>query len=105
MQQPRALGPGRDNESSVNRKLIGPGQAVSAALAHQNATAHQRSREATRCTFAAVGQGSKTREPSPPSSCCSAIARPLGTGLKLRHTFLRALPQPIGLDVPPLGGR
>ena len=51
-----------------------------------------------------LARGPRTRAPSPPSSCCSAIARPLGTGLKIRHTFLRALAQVLGLDVPPWGG-
>ena len=44
--------------SSIRVGLV-TGQAVSAALVHQNATAHQRSREAARCSFAAVGQGDK----------------------------------------------
>ena len=47
---------GLENEfiSSIRVGLV-TGQAVDAALVHQNATAHQRSREATRCTFAADG--------------------------------------------------
>ena len=40
--------------SSIRVGLV-TGQAVDAALVHQNATAHQQSREATRCTFAADG--------------------------------------------------
>jgi hypothetical protein len=47
---------GLENEfiSSITVGLV-TGQAVDAALVHQKATAHQRSREATRCTFAADG--------------------------------------------------
>ena len=45
---------GLENEfiSSIQVGLV-TGQAVDAALVHQNATAHQRSRGAARCTFAA----------------------------------------------------
>ena len=32
------------------------------------------------------------------------MPRPLGAGLKLRHKFLRALPQVFGLNFPPGGG-
>ena len=73
---------GLENEfiSSIRVGLV-TGQAVSAALVHQNATAHQRSREATRCTFAAVGQGDKDSGAAIPlsASYASALPRPLGT--------------------------
>jgi len=65
---------GLENEfiSSIRFGLV-TGQAVTAALVHQNATAHQRSREATRCTFASDGWGvqgplggTRSLAPAPP---------------------------------------
>jgi hypothetical protein len=51
---------GLENEfiSSIRVGLV-TGQAVDAALVHQKATAHQRSRGAVRWTFAAAGQGAR----------------------------------------------
>ena len=97
---------GLENEfiSSIQVGLV-TGQAVDAALAHQNATAHQRSREARCCAFAAEAWWSKdllSRHPIPPSSF-SPQRRPLGTGLKFGRKFLRALPQRFVLDFPPCG--
>ena len=91
--------------SSIRVGLV-TGQAVDAALAHQIATAHQRSREATRCTFAADGERAKNLGGSHPFSAVlgSPIRRPLGTGLKFQHKFLRTLPQPFVPDLPPVGG-